>query len=69
MAENIAGMDFSYHDGLEWQDSWPELSPISPVAVRTRLIVAAQGQPQRPWQVSCIVNLPYLPALKEPSKP
>ena len=72
IAENVVGLNVTYHDGLTWLDEWTVRQQQSwPLAVRIELAVLSgqQREAGRPglapqiWTTSRIVNFP---ALRQP---
>ena len=61
IAENVLGLNFSYHDGIAWRLDWPETAKSWPLAVRIELAVFSKQDPSKVWTTSRIVNFPYRP--------
>lgn len=58
IAENVVGLNFRYHDGIDWRDDWPRRS-TRPLAVRIELAVATKTDPPKIWTTSRIVTFPH----------
>lgn len=47
IANNIAGLDIQYHDGIEWLEEWPIENTQWPLAIRFNILIIA-GDPEQP---------------------
>jgi prepilin-type N-terminal cleavage/methylation domain-containing protein len=56
IAENVVGLNFTYHDGARWRDEWQ--GEQAPQTVRIDLFLAAADNSQ-PLAVSHLVNFPH----------
>ena len=77
IAPNVLGLDFAYHDGVQWLSDWPEDSHGWPLAVRVRLVVLVgdeatyesamatvpwdSAEVMTAWPISRVVNFPHWP--------
>ena len=68
IAVNVLGLDFSYHDGIDWVDRWRKSNREWPAAIRFQLTAATQTKPRRSFTVVRTVSYPHLPAPKEAEK-
>ena len=59
VAENVLGLNLTYHDGIEWRDAWPKDRGGWPVAVRIELTVLNEKEPRMLWTTRRVVNFPY----------
>ncbi len=65
VAENVLGLNLTYHDGIAWRDDWPEDTRDWPLAVRIELAVMSETEPRKVWTASRIVNFPYRKTQRE----
>ena len=65
VAENIVGLDLTYHDGAEWCDEWTEERKNWPLAVSVRLAVLVDPEHQKVWTTSRLVNFPHRGSKKQ----
>lgn len=65
VAENVLGLNLTYHDSIAWRDDWPEDTRDWPVAVRIELAVMSETEPRKVWTASRIVNFPYRKTQRE----
>ncbi len=67
IAENILGLNFAYHDGIDWYDDWPYDRRDWPLAVRIELAVCTETLPQKIWTISRTVTFPHRTAQNQQS--
>lgn len=64
VADDVVGLNLSYHDGVQWRDQWTSETDGWPVAVKVELIVDPgayeAGAMQDPVLVSRLINFPGL---------
>ena len=65
VAENVLGLNLTYHDGTGWRDDWPENTRGWPVAIRIELAVLSKEEPRKVWTTSRVVDFPYRATQKE----
>ena len=58
MAEDVVGMNLSYHDGVDWRDEWE--GDYAPQAVRIDLFLASSDERDR-ITISRLVSFPHRP--------
>lgn len=61
IARNIAGLDFAYHDGVEWLPDWPKERPDRPIAIRIEVTAMAPAPPVETVTLRRIVTFPCWP--------
>lgn len=59
IGENILGLNLLYHDGIGWNEDWPQDSRGWPLAVRIELAVMSETKPPKVWTISRVVNFPH----------
>lgn len=60
ISDRVVGLNFQYHDGVEWRDQWMQADGW-PHAVRVALLVAPDDPEAPPFLVSRLVNFPLWP--------
>jgi len=61
IAENVVSFDIRYHNGIDWQDDWPERQNGWPKAIRVRLSIVHDQQRHTLRSVSRLIAFPHWP--------